>query len=400
MLSTLFDHNPDLKRLLDEGFNVSLSSSDNHLLLRDVPYVASDKTVRYGTLVAPLTLNGHKLNPPADHVVHFVGRQPCDKDGVEIAQIKNAENLRDLDKGLRIDRTFSARPPEPFKDYYEKLTSYVRILEAPAKAVDPGATAKTFAPYQPGENESVFKYTDTASSRAGISAISAKLSAEKIGIVGLGGTGSYVLDLVAKTPVAEIHIFDGDVFASHNAFRSPGAPTIEQLHDRPSKVRHFGEIYANIRRGISVHEGFIDPDGPQNLNALTFVFLCMDGGSAKKAIIQDLIGQHIPFVDVGIGLGEVNSTLQGLLTTTTATTAKNDHIARRISFAEPTGDDEYNHNIQVAELNALNAALAVIKWKKLRGFYADSSQEHFTVYTIEHNTLINEECHAAQVSSV
>ena len=40
----------------------------------------------------------------------------------------------------------------------------------------------------------------------------------------------------------------------------------------------------------------------------------------------------------------------------------------------------YSHNIQIAELNALNAALAVIKWKKLAGFYVDLEGEHFTVY--------------------
>jgi len=34
-------------------------------------------------------------------------------------------------------------------------------------------------------------------------------------------------------------------------------------------------------------------------------------------------------------------------------------------------DDEYRTNIQTGELNALNAGLAIIKFKKLRGFYLD-----------------------------
>jgi hypothetical protein len=37
---------------------------------------------------------------------------------------------------------------------------------------------------------------------------------------GLGGTGSYILDLVSKTPVNEILLFDSDDFLQHNAFRS------------------------------------------------------------------------------------------------------------------------------------------------------------------------------------
>ena len=37
----------------------------------------------------------------------------------------------------------------------------------------------------------------------------------------------------------------------------------------------------------------------------------------------------------------------------------------------------------------MNAAMAVIKWKKLRGFYATNRNEHFTVYTLSENDLIN-----------
>ena len=80
-----------------------------------------------------------------------------------------------------------------------------------------------------------FRYMDTASGRAGIGAISEQLATGPVAIVGLGGTGSYILDLVAKTPVREIHLFDGDRFGQHNAFRSPGAPHIDTLRQTPPK---------------------------------------------------------------------------------------------------------------------------------------------------------------------
>ena len=69
----------------------------------------------------------------------------------------------------------------------------------------------------------VFKYPDANSNRAGISDLNMKFEGQKIAIIGIGGTGSYILDLIAKTNVAEIHIYDGDVFQLHNAFRAPGA---------------------------------------------------------------------------------------------------------------------------------------------------------------------------------
>jgi hypothetical protein len=54
-------------------------------------------------------------------------------------------------------------------------------------------------------------------------------------------------------------------------------------------------------------------------------------------------------------------------------------------------ENDYSHNIQIAELNALNAALAVIKWKKLCGFYQDLEREHCSVYTINGNHIANED---------
>jgi hypothetical protein len=41
-----------------------------------------------------------------------------------------------------------------------------------------------------------------------------------------------------------------------------------------------------------------------------------------------------------------------------------------------------------ADLNALNAALAVIKWKKLACFYQDLDHEHHSTYTIGGNMLL------------
>ena len=74
-----------------------------------------------------------------------------------------------------------------------------------------------------------------------------------MGIVGLGGTGSYVLDLVSKTPVSEIHLFDGDKFYSHNAFRAPGAASIEELENVEYKTDRFANMYGKMRKGIVSH---------------------------------------------------------------------------------------------------------------------------------------------------
>lgn len=63
----------------------------------------------------------------------------------------------------------------------------------------------------------------------------------------------------------------------------------------------------------------------------------------------------------------------------------------RIPFSDGDGHNEYAHNLQIAELNALNAASAVVKWKKLCGFYLDLDHEHHSTFTINGNLLLNED---------
>jgi hypothetical protein len=71
------------------------------------------------------------------------------------------------------------------------------------------------------------------------------------------------------------------------------------------------------------------------------------------------------------------------------------NLEDRIPFSDGDGPDEYRTNIQIADLNALNAVLAVVKWKKLCGFYGDLDREHFCAYTLDGNSLVNEDkaCH-------
>ena len=324
-----------------------------------------------------------------------MGEHPCRDDGTEIEQIKHQSTRQSLAEGVTIDHSFSAKPKpaENYDDYHHKVTTYVAMFERYAQVIEPKATAKTFSVIQPGqgEAESVFNYIDTASSRAEIGMVTKKLECRKIAIVGLGGTGSYVLDLVAKTPVSEIHLFDGDEFLQHNAFRSPGAPSLEELRAKPRKSAYFKALYSKMHRGIIDHEDYLDAGNIEQLRGMDFVFLCFDQGTSKKLIIARLRDFGVAFTDVGMGIYLTDDMLGGVLRTTTVTATKHDHVEARIPFSDGDGNNEYAKNIQIADLNALNAALAVIKWKKLCGFYSDLEHEHHSTYTIDGNILINED---------
>lgn len=382
----------DILRLRHEGYEVALR--DCYLAVSHVPYVDSNRQVRFGVLVSKLNVAAEKILPPDTHVAFFVGTLPCHKDGTEIKQIQHQSETKTLVDGLVVHHSFSNKPDGGYPDYYQKMSRYIEIISSPALSLDPTATAKTFQVIEATAEESVFMYLDTNASRAEIGAISAKLKGHKIGVIGLGGSGSYILDAMAKTPVAEIHTFDGDTFAQHNAFRAPGAASVDELRVPPFKVHYFAEIYARMHRGIHPHPVFMSAAHLELLRPLDFVFLSIDEGPAKKEIIRFLEATGKSFIDVGMGIHVVNAQLLGILRATTSTPAKRDHIAKLIGFAGEE-NDEYATNIQIAELNMLNAAFAVIKWKKLLGFYQDLEGEFDSTYSINVNLLLSEEKIAA-----
>jgi hypothetical protein len=123
------------------------------------------------------------------------------------------------------------------------------------------------------------------------------------------------------------------------------------------------------------------------LQGMDFVFLCMDRGLDKRGNVDKLVEWGMPFIDVGMSVFLVDNQLLGMLRVTASTNDKRDHIQKKIPFVNGNENDEYAQNIQVADLNALNAALAVHKWKKLCGFYQDLERENHTTYDINVNQL-------------
>src|SRR5688572_24417300 len=89
MSRRLISRNPDLRRLGDEGYEVSIV--DNRLVIRNVPYVTPAGTVSFGTLVSALALAGDETIRPGDHVARFAGERPCDSDGRPLTALINSE---------------------------------------------------------------------------------------------------------------------------------------------------------------------------------------------------------------------------------------------------------------------------------------------------------------------
>lgn len=390
MPQQLINRSPDLKKLRDEGFEIEVC--DAYLIVHHIPYVNQNREVKYGKLIAGLSISNDIVMAPNTHVIHFAGEYPCYKDGTPIESIRNVVNNNRLPNGIVMNYSFSNKPKSGvYKDHYEQVSRYAEVIASNAIALDPTAIVKTFKVVECGD-DSVFQYADTHESRANIAQINNKIRGQKIAIIGLGGTGSYILDMVSKCPVAEIHLYDDDFFLQHNAFRAPGAPSKEELSERPSKVEYFSGRYSNMHKRVIPHKVRVNDENIKEFFDMTYVFICVDSDGVRRSIISNLLRMGISFTDAGLGVNVVDTQLIGTVRLTSGAPEKYDHVDKRIGVGgNEDAENEYATNIQIADLNALNAVLSVIKWKKWCGYYQDLVQELHTTYTINDGNLLNED---------
>ena len=375
-MAVVINLNPDLKRLQDEGYELEIR--EGCAIIYNIPYLDSSLTIKKGILVSPLKANGETVKYDGNHTIFFQGAIPYHKNGTPIQSIFHSSKNTTY-AGIPVNMMFSSKPLGGYKDYYEKFTGYIQILSAEAQAVDPIVTAATFRRIISCP-ESIFNYDDTNASRAEIMDVNDKLKGYRIGIIGLGGTGSYLLDFLAKSPVAEIHLFDGDIFCQHNAFRAPGAPPADIFATQPYKTDYFKEIYDHMHRGIVSHPYNIEEQNLNALDLLDFVFMSMDSGEAKRLIADYLQKNNTTFIDTGIDIVKVDSELVGMTRCTLCNNSNYQKATDYISFAE-VENGVYQSNIQTSELNAFCALTAILQWKKTLIFYKDNNPYYNCIYT-------------------
>ena len=395
MLEALINHSPDLQKLQSMDFVMEIC--DGWLIIHHIPYLNSTKEIKDGTLLMKLCISGNHTIKPEDHTAYWIGEWPCNLSGAHIKGLVNSSNKNKLCTGYISDMFFSCHaektefPPDgKYPDYATKVEYYFDIIAAPALSLAPDAWKRINKPVITKTSDSPFRYMDTNASRAGITSLSDKYKGLRIAIIGLGGTGSYLLDFISKTPVAEIHLFDADVINTHNAFRAPGAMTEHELSDAPSKVSHYAQVYGNMHKGIIPHDVMITSDNLTLLDQMDYIFFSLDKVKVKNMIARYLLGKHIPFIDSGLGIDvQQDGKLSGIIQVASGTNEHYAHLSRAFGN-EAADDDMYATDIQIAELNALAATLSIIRWKKMIGFYADITHEYFSIFGLNDNIIENE----------
>ena len=240
-----------------------------------------------------------------------------------------------------------------------------------------------------------FKIPNTFEARAAIGPVQDRIREQRIGIIGLGGTGAYVLDLISKTPVVDIHLVDADRVDWHNFMRAPGAPDREEIEsarkERPLKVDYYLTKYSSLRDGIHAHPFLLDDLSKWNeflsKYPLDYAFVCIDQRKDSDLPRQDVVYSAlseagIPFIDSGVSITLEEFAVRGAVTTS-AYAAGSMEWKDAVPNVRVEGVMPGYRNVQLPEVNALAASLAVMEWRRRTGQYISESASFLHKFLLE-----------------
>ena len=386
MSTSLISRSPDLSALSEAGYCLGVRGA--YLLVYGIPYVSSNGEILFADIVTSLDISGaageEVTLPPNDHTVWWTGGPPhtaAVESMEEHLSCGTWEQGRDIGERITVYMQWSRKPREAgkargYRDYREKIETYVGEVGGQAEGLKPGVLEAARKGAVPALISSTrFAYMDTNSYRNGTRGIESRIEEEVVAVVGVGGTGSFLVDVLAKTNVRELHLFDDDVMKIHNAFRVAGAARVGELNGKKQKVDWHAERYKNVRvEGLYPHHTKLSDENLDILRGYTTVFIAIDDLTVRRTIQRACAAMSVLHISVGIGLeveGPNNDQIGGFVKIETSFTADKStkDESEDTNPEEGDRDNVYDSNIQTAELNMLGAALAITEWKAVRGIY-------------------------------
>lgn len=364
-LPELASHNPFIRDLDELGYLVDFVGG--YFVIYGLPYLDSERRLQHGDWASPLNLNGAVIDPPTgNHQAWWRGSRPCDATKRELrlggggAAVTVAPNfVTSYSFSFKLQEKGANRE---YATFQEKVETYLETITAPAMAAYPEATPYRGIEVKAQAQGSPLLFPDTMSARYNINDVSSLLRGKKVAIIGLGGTGSYLLDFIARTHLERITLFDDDVVHVHTIFRIPGF-ILRAIGQR--KVHALAKQYGQWHSGIEAVPERISPANIERLREFDFVFVSVDDGPSRHQIVDWLSMQAIPYVDCGMGLDRSLVGLSGFVRVTGSDRkAFEDNVGSARLPIQNAKINEYRKQAQIAEFNALNAAMAVILFKQ------------------------------------
>lgn len=369
----LASRNPFVQDLHDLGYDVNFVGG--YFVLYGLPYLDQAGALQRGDLFSPVNLGAeYVIEPTGTHQVWWRGGRPHGPGGVELG-IGPTTAAVQIVPSVMTDLAFSLKllddnhQRRTYASFQEKIETYLDVIVGPAMAVYPGATPLRGIERRAAEQRSPLRFPDTSSANYGINDVADRLRGKKVAIIGLGGTGSCILDFIVRTHLDTITLFDDDKIHIHTLFRIPGV--IGKSAIGKPKVEALAQHYGAWHAGITHVPERVTADNVDHLCGLDFVFVSVDDGPSRRFLVDWLSSAGIPYVDCGMGLNRsFGGALNGVVRITGVDRGAYDRTVDTpyLPTVNPK-DAEYRRQAQIIELNALNAALAVVRFKQHFGLY-------------------------------
>ncbi len=363
----LASRNPFVRDLEEQGY--LLDFVNGYFIVYGIPYLDANGSLQHGDWASPINRDSAGvISAPGEgeHQAWFRGSRPHDGHGRPL-RLGGGEARVTVSDDFVTNHSFSLKLQERgqnrlYHSFEEKLHTYIDMITGPALAGFEDATPLKAIEKRASAQGSPLRIPDDLSARYNMNDVSFLLRGKKAAIIGLGGTGAYILDFVARTHLEEIRLFDDDKVHLHTIFRQPGF--IRRAIGKP-KVEALAGQYGNWHGGIVPVPERVTADNIETLRGLDFVFISVDDGPARYFIADWLSRNGIPFVDTGMGLARSKEGLNGVVRITGVDREAFERTAGTAYLPSKTVEGgEYRKQAQIAELNALNAAWAVIRFKQ------------------------------------
>ena len=278
--------------------------------------------------------------------------------------------------------------PEPDETAHYLLHRYAKHIVGAVSAAgysEPGALSVP----------DPFHIPNTFEARAAIAPVQDRIRGQRIVIIGLGGTGAYLLDLIAKTPVSDIYLLDSDCVDWHTLMRAPGAPTAEEIElvraGSLLKVDYYNSKYAALRDGIHPHPVRVESSSMfaefVSAHPVDYAFVCIDqltdGDSARQDVVYSALTEAgVPFIDSGVSITLEDCAVRGAVTASSYE-AGSDLWKNAIPNARLNGGAPGYRNVQLPEVNAAAAMFAVMEWRRRTAQYVSETPSFYQKFRLE-----------------
>jgi hypothetical protein len=129
-----------------------------------------------------------------------------------------------------------------------------------------------------------------------------RLRSLRVGIVGLGGTGSIVAEQLAHLGIGNFLLIDPDVIEESNLNRLVGA-SLKDVGKAKAEVaaRHVESIHADVKTQVVIGS-VLQASTARRLADVDFFFCCTDSHGSRAVLSQFAFQYLVPCIDIGVSI--------------------------------------------------------------------------------------------------